>query len=99
MEQNVLRTTLKALSSCRGAGTTLVSLMIPCSAQVSQTRQHIVNEIGEAGNIKCRQTRQDVLRALGSAKVLLEKAKTTSTTGLAVYTGYVTSRGGATEFV
>ena len=99
MEKSILQTTLKCLSAYRGTGTTLVSIMIPCNTQVSLARQHIVNEIGEAGNIKCRQTRQDVQRALGSAKVLLEKAKTTQATGLAVYTGYSTSRGGATEFV
>lgn len=94
-----MQTTLKCIAAYRGTGTTLVSLMIPCNAQVSQARQHIVNEIGEAGNIKCRQTRQDVLRALGSAKVLLDKSKTTKTTGLVVYSGYSTSRGGATDFI
>ncbi len=99
METNVLTTTLKNLSEMRGEGTTLVSLLIPARSQLSLSRQHIVKEMSEASNIKSRQTRQAVQRALRSVKASLDSMGNVASYGIALYAGCVTYRGGRTSLV
>lgn len=91
-----LQEQLDAISGLRARGTTLVTLLIPTGAQVARARQHIVREMSEAGNVKCRVTRQHVLRALRSAKSLLDGAPGTSP-GLAMFAGCATTPGGSQE--
>ncbi len=89
---------ISQLESLRGNGTTLVSLLIPERAQLSLSRQHIVKEMSEATNIKSRQTRHGVQKALRSVKSSLDLLKD-NTCGYAVYAGLTTSRGGSEYFV
>lgn len=86
------------LDDMRGTGTTLVSLLIPEGSQISLFRQHVVKEMSEATNIKSRQTRQGVQRALRSVKSSLDGLKT-GPHGFAIYAGLATAKGGGTYFV
>ena len=89
---------LSMLDTLRGNSTTLVSLLIPEGAQINLSRHHIVKEMSEASNIKSRQTRQSVQKALRSVKSSLDVLKD-NTFGYALYAGLATARGGSEYFV
>lgn len=99
MDKSAISTLLKNLSLMRGDGTTLVSLLIPAGSQLSLSRQHILREMGEASNIKSRQTRQAVQQALRSVKSALDTLAASKTHGYSIYAGLVTHRGGREAFV
>lgn len=98
MKSTELTDRISTLDTLRGNGTTLVSLLIPEGAQINLSRHHIVKEMSEASNIKSRQTRQSVQKALRSVKSSLDLLKDNSF-GYAVYAGLATARGGSEYFV
>lgn len=64
----MLNSLLQLLSSIRGDGTTLVTLLVPGSSLISQTAQRVTNELATADRIKSKDTRHAVSSALRSIK-------------------------------
>ena len=58
---------LDDLSNMRGMGTELVTLIIPPDRAIHDVRQQLSQELGQASNIKSKQTRKHVSDAIESA--------------------------------
>ena len=67
-----LKLALEDLREMKGSGTELVTVIIPPDRQVSDARQMLQNEHGQAANIKSKSTKK-VLKS--SQKVLKSKKK------------------------
>jgi peptide chain release factor subunit 1 len=95
-DATALAAALDDLEPLRARGTTLVTLLLPQGASLDAAAQRMVAETSEAGNIKCRQTRRDVLAALGWARALLQDAARgdRKTCGHALFAGCATLPGG-----
>ena len=52
------RKTLEEVSKMRGMGTELVSVIIPPEKMLSDVRHHLIQEGGQAANIKSKSTRK-----------------------------------------
>ena len=68
-----LKMALEDLREMKGFGTELVSIIIPPDRQVSDARQLLQNEHGQAANIKSKGTRKNVQGAIDSALSSLSK--------------------------
>ncbi|MEE3082534.1 MAG: peptide chain release factor 1, partial [Candidatus Thermoplasmatota archaeon] len=68
-QQRRLRTknTLSDLQGMRGMGTELVTVILPPDRQIHDVRQQLSQEIGQAQNIKSKQTKKHVSDAIESA--------------------------------
>ncbi|MAZ23522.1 MAG: peptide chain release factor 1 [Euryarchaeota archaeon] len=84
-----LKKAVEDLSSMRGMGTELVSLVIPPDKMISDVRHQLGNEAGQAANIKSKSTRKHVSDAIESAMASLNRYKTPGERGLALFVGYV----------
>ena len=62
-----LKMALEDLSQMRGFGTELVTVIIPPDRKISDARQLLQNEHGQAANIKSKSTRKNVQGAIESA--------------------------------
>ena len=62
MRRVKLRMSLEELRNMKGFGTELVTLIIPPDRQVSDARQMLQNEHGQAANIKSKGTRKKCTR-------------------------------------
>ncbi|KAL0213373.1 hypothetical protein RCL1_006999 [Eukaryota sp. TZLM3-RCL] len=81
---------IKALSEARGNGTSMISLIIPHSADsISRITKMLNDEIGTASNIKSRVNRLSVLTAITSALGRLKLYNRVPKNGLVVYCGTV----------
>ncbi|CAF3523687.1 unnamed protein product [Adineta steineri] len=91
IEQWKLRRTIQYLSSLRGRGTSLVTIIIPAQSQLSRTTKLLSDESALSSNIKSSQTRNNVQQALSSAQGQLRKYTQNSlpANGLVVYAGIV----------
>uniref|UniRef100_A0A7R9V1D5 eRF1/Pelota-like N-terminal domain-containing protein n=1 Tax=Chlamydomonas euryale TaxID=1486919 RepID=A0A7R9V1D5_9CHLO len=85
---------IKALESARGAGTSMISLVMPPKDQVSRVTKMLGDEFGTASNIKSRVTRQSVLGAITSAQQRLKLYNKVPPNGLVLYTGTVMTEDG-----
>lgn len=63
---------VKSLNNARGAGTSMISLVIPPKSQVSQFSNMLTQEYGTASNIKSRVNRLSVLAAITSTQQRLK---------------------------
>ena len=63
---------IKALESARGAGTSMISLVMPPKDQVSRVSKMLGDEYGTASNIKSRVNRLSVLSAITSTQQRLK---------------------------
>ena len=68
IEQWKLRRTIQYLSSLRGRGTSLVTMIVPAQSQLSRTMKLLTDEYGLSSCIKSSQTRHNVQQALSSAQ-------------------------------
>jgi peptide chain release factor subunit 1 len=85
---------IKRLESARGAGTSMISLIIPPKSQVAQAAKMLAEEYGTASNIKSRVNRQSVLSAITSTQQRLKLYNKVPPNGLVVYCGeIITSEG------
>jgi peptide chain release factor subunit 1 len=91
IEQWKLRRTIQYLSSLRGRGTSLVTIIIPAQSQLSRTTKLLADEYALSSSIKSPQTRQNVQQALSAAqgRLRLYTQNTLPENGLVVYTGIV----------
>ena len=62
-----LKMALEDLHEMRGFGTELVTVIIPPDRKISDARQLLQNEHGQAANIKSKSTRKNVQGAIESA--------------------------------
>ncbi len=84
-----LRKQLEELESYRGMGTELVTVVIPPDRQVSDVRQQLGNEAGQAANIKSKSTKKHVTDAIESASHALAGLRNAGEHGLALFCGHV----------
>jgi peptide chain release factor subunit 1 len=91
IEQWKLRRTIQYLSSLRGRGTSLVTMVVPAQSQLSRTTKLLTDEYGLSSCIKSSQTRHNVQQALSSAqgRLRLYTQNTLPANGLVLYTGIV----------
>ncbi|KAL0231432.1 hypothetical protein GEMRC1_010836 [Eukaryota sp. GEM-RC1] len=81
---------IKLLANARGAGTSMISLIIPHSADsISRVTKMLNDEIGTASNIKSRVNRLSVLSAITSALQKLKLYNKVPKNGLVVYCGTI----------
>ena len=73
-----LKLALEDLREMKGSGTELVTVIIPPDRQVSDARQMLQNEHGQAANIKSKSTKKNVQGAIESAISLLSNSSPTS---------------------
>ena len=84
-----LKKAVGELSSMKGMGTELVSLVIPPDKMIHDVRHQLSNEAGQAANIKSKSTRKHVSDAIESAMASLNRYKTPGERGIALFVGYV----------
>ncbi len=84
-----LKKAVGELSSMKGMGTELVSLVIPPDKMIHDVCHQLSNEAGQAANIKSKSTRKHVSDAIESAIASLNRYKTPGERGLALFVGYV----------
>ncbi|MEE2811449.1 MAG: peptide chain release factor aRF-1 [Candidatus Thermoplasmatota archaeon] len=91
MQQRRLKAknTLEELQKMKGMGTELVTVILPPDRQIHDVRQQLSQEIGQAQNIKSKQTKKHVSDAIESASSAIGRYRETPSRGLAVFTGHV----------
>ncbi|KAM0753645.1 eukaryotic peptide chain release factor subunit 1 [Meredithblackwellia eburnea MCA 4105] len=77
------------LQAARGAGTSMISLIIPPRSQISQVSNMLTQEYGTASNIKSRVNRLSVLAAITSTQQRLKLYNKVPPNGLIVYCGTI----------
>ena len=85
------------LETCKGNGTSFVSLYIPAKENIGLATQKLTQELAQAQNIKSRQTRQSVITAITSTKEKLKLYRETPKNGLVVFCGVILMEDGKTE--
>ncbi|PWN39739.1 peptide chain release factor eRF/aRF subunit 1 [Ceraceosorus guamensis] len=80
---------VKSLDSARGAGTSMISLIIPPKSQISQFSNMLTQEYGTASNIKSRVNRLSVLAAITSTQQRLKLYNRVPPNGLVIYCGTI----------
>ena len=83
------RNALDDLSEMRGMGTELVTVIIPPDRAIHDVRQQLTQELGQASNIRSKQTRKHVSDAIESAVSSINNMRETPPNGIAIFTGHV----------
>ena len=83
------RKTLEEVSKMKGMGTELVTVIIPPEKMLSDVRHHLIQEGGQAANIKSKSTKKHVTDAIESAVSTLGRYKTPGERGIALFVGHV----------
>ncbi|HUR62278.1 MAG TPA: peptide chain release factor aRF-1 [Candidatus Thermoplasmatota archaeon] len=98
-QRYVFKRTLEELSEYRGTGTSLVTLYVPPTRQLSDVTAMVRDEVGQASNIKSKSTQDAVTGALTSILARLKNYKSTPPNGLAIFVGDVNIGANKTMFV
>jgi len=85
---------IQRLQDARGAGTSMISLIIPPKDQISRYSKMLADEHGTASNIKSRVNRLSVLAAITSTQQKLKLYNKVPTNGLVIYCGTVITEEG-----
>ncbi|KAI6124016.1 peptide chain release factor eRF aRF subunit 1 [Pisolithus croceorrhizus] len=92
-EQNIqmwkVKKLIKSLNSARGAGTSMISLIIPPKDQISRAVAMLTQEYGTASNIKSRVNRLSVLSAITSTQQRLKLYTRVPPNGLVLFVGTI----------
>ncbi|KAF8432442.1 peptide chain release factor eRF1/aRF1 [Boletus edulis BED1] len=92
-EQNIqmwkVKKLIKSLDSARGAGTSMISLIIPPKDQISRASSMLTQEYGTASNIKSRVNRLSVLAAITSTQQRLKLYNRVPPNGLVLFVGTI----------
>ncbi|WFD06220.1 translation termination factor eRF1 [Malassezia vespertilionis] len=80
---------VKSLDNARGAGTSMISLILPPRSQISQASNMLTQEYGTASNIKSRVNRLSVLAAITSTQQRLKLYNRVPDNGLVMYCGTI----------
>jgi len=84
-----LKFNLEELRKMKGNGTELVTVYLPPDRQISDVRQLLQNEHGQAANIKSKGTKKNVQGAIESALSTLNNYKNAGERGLAIFVGAI----------
>ncbi|KIL68532.1 hypothetical protein M378DRAFT_158333 [Amanita muscaria Koide BX008] len=97
-EQNIqmwkVKKLIKSLDSARGAGTSMISLILPPKDQVSRASAMLTQEYGTASNIKSRVNRLSVLAAITSTQQRLKLYNRVPPNGLVLFVGTILTEEG-----
>ncbi|MDC0367069.1 hypothetical protein OAM67_01445 [bacterium] len=85
-----LRELAEATSS--SGHTSIVSYLLRAGTSVHKAQANLQSELAVAANIKSKNTRKDVTKALNSMSCKLKTFARVPNNGLALYAGYATSR-------
>ncbi|KAG7453004.1 peptide chain release factor eRF/aRF subunit 1 [Guyanagaster necrorhizus] len=92
-EQNIqmwkIKKLIKSLDSARGAGTSMISLILPPKDQISRASAMLTQEYGTASNIKSRVNRLSVLAAITSTQQRLKLYNRVPPNGLVLFVGTI----------
>jgi len=84
-----LKFNLEELRKMKGYGTELVTVYLPPDRQISDVRQLLQNEHGQAANIKSKGTKKNVQGAIESALSTLNNYRNAGERGLAIFVGAI----------
>jgi len=85
---------IKKLTTARGAGTSMISLVMPPKDQIARISKMLTEEYGTASNIKSRVNRLSVLGAITSVQARLKLYNRMPTNGLVIYCGKILTEDG-----
>jgi len=94
IEQWKLRRLIKMLQEAKGAGTSMISLILPPRHDLNSTTSMLTQEYGTASCIKSRVNRLSVLGAITSTQQRLKHYNRVPPNGLIVYCGEVMDENG-----
>mmetsp|Transcript_60911 Transcript_60911/g.98628 ORF Transcript_60911/g.98628 Transcript_60911/m.98628 type:complete len:449 (-) Transcript_60911:128-1474(-) len=94
IEQWKLRRLIKMLEGAKGAGTSMISLIIPPRDEISRVNGMLTHEYGTASSIKSRVNRLSVLGAITSTQQRLKMYNRTPKNGLILYCGEIITEDG-----
>jgi len=80
---------IKKLTTARGNGTSMISLVMPPKDQIARVSKMLADEYGTASNIKSRVNRLSVLSAITSVQQRLKLYNRMPTNGLVIYCGTI----------
>mmetsp|Transcript_79493 Transcript_79493/g.199864 ORF Transcript_79493/g.199864 Transcript_79493/m.199864 type:complete len:439 (-) Transcript_79493:42-1358(-) len=89
IEQWKVRRLIKTLESAKGAGTSMISLIVPPKDDISRINKMLTEEYGTASSIKSRVNRLSVLGAITSTQQRLKMYNRTPNNGLILYCGEI----------
>lgn len=89
IENFKLKKLIASLTKARGAGTSMISLIMPPKTQIPQITKMLADEYGTASNIKSRVNRLSVLSAITSTQQRLKLYTRCPPNGLVVYCGEI----------
>lgn len=88
---------LRKLKEMHGSGTELVSVYIPANYPIHETANRLREEINQAGNIKSKTTRNNVIGALERIIAHLKLFKQTPPNGMVVFAGNISENPSKTD--
>jgi len=94
IEQWKLRRLIKQLENAKGAGTSMISLIIPPKDDINRINKLLTEEYGTASCIKSRVNRLSVLAAITSTQQRLKMYNRTPNNGLIIYCGEIITEDG-----
>jgi peptide chain release factor subunit 1 len=94
IEQWKIRRLIKNLDEAKGAGTSMISLIVPPKDQIARVNKMLTEEYGTPSNIKSRVNRLSVLTAITSTQQKLKGYTKTPPNGLVLYVGTVLNEEG-----
>jgi len=94
VEQWKIKKLIKTLTTARGNGTSMISLIIPPKDQISRVSKMLTDEMGTASNIKSRVNRLSVLGAIVSVQQRLKLYNRVPPNGLVIYCGTILTNEG-----
>ncbi|MDD5337345.1 MAG: LAGLIDADG family homing endonuclease [Candidatus ainarchaeum sp.] len=93
----VLKKQLRKMAELSGSGTELVSVYIPKGYPIHETGNRLREEINQAGNIKSKTTRNNVIGALERIIAHLKLFKQTPPNGMVVFAGNISDNPSKTD--
>ncbi len=87
------------IKKLEGRGTELISVYVPPERQISDVVAYLRDEYSTSSNIKSKTTRKNVTTAIESIMSKLRYYKTPPEHGLAIFVGYVPTRGDKSDMV
>jgi len=94
IQQWKVRRLIKTLNEAKGAGTSMISLIVPPKDDISKTNKMLAEEYGTASSIKSRVNRLSVLGAITSTQQRLKLYNRTPNNGLILYCGEIITEDG-----
>ncbi len=87
------------IKKLEGRGTELISVYIPPERQISDVVAYLRDEYSTSSNIKSKTTRKNVTTAIESIMSKLRYYKSPPENGLAIFVGYVPTRGDKSDMI